>query len=181
MRQFDLWRALGNGAKIVPVSALFRSPSFQIMNLAPGSRHGPYEIVSPLGAGGMGEVYRARDTRLGRDVALKVLPGSFADDKTRLSRFRQEACAASALNQFLAALNLSPPRFAGFDDHANAVYKWREGDGIGRNCGGRAIDQYVIEVPTKRLETSRAVFRIRFPIAYSLRRVSSRDSRSIRH
>ncbi len=63
-----------------------------------GSKLGPYEIVAPLGAGGMGEVYRARDTRLNRDVALKVLPEAFARDAERLRRFEQEAKAASALN-----------------------------------------------------------------------------------
>jgi serine/threonine protein kinase len=56
----------------------------------------PYEIVSPLGAGGMGEVYRARDPRLGRDVAIKVLPESLAADPTRLKRFEQEARAVAA-------------------------------------------------------------------------------------
>src|ERR1044071_882456 len=68
------------------------------MPLQSGSRLGPYEIVSPLGAGGMGEVYRARDTRLGRDVALKVLPAEFARDPGRRARFEQEAKAAAALN-----------------------------------------------------------------------------------
>jgi serine/threonine-protein kinase len=68
------------------------------MSLASGARLGPYEIVSPLGAGGMGEVYRARDTRLGREVAVKVLPPGFSEDADRLRRFEQEARAASALN-----------------------------------------------------------------------------------
>ena len=68
------------------------------MTSAPGSRIGPYEIVAPLGAGGMGEVFRARDTRLGREVALKVLPALFATDQDRLRRFEQEARAAAALN-----------------------------------------------------------------------------------
>ena len=61
------------------------------MSLAPGTNLGPYEIVTPLGAGGMGEVYRAKDTRLGRDVAIKVLPASFSQDPDRLHRFEQEA------------------------------------------------------------------------------------------
>src|SRR3989442_1441915 len=68
------------------------------MSLSAGTKLGPYEILSPLGAGGMGEVYRARDTRLGRDVAVKVLPSSFSADAQRLHRFQQEACAAGALN-----------------------------------------------------------------------------------
>jgi len=68
------------------------------MPLTPGTRLGPYEIQSPLGAGGMGEVYRARDTRLGRDVALKILPESFARESDRLRRFEQEARAVAALN-----------------------------------------------------------------------------------
>jgi serine/threonine protein kinase len=64
----------------------------------PGSRLGPYEIIGPIGSGGMGEVYKARDTRLGRTVAVKVLPGSVATDPERRRRFEQEARAASALN-----------------------------------------------------------------------------------
>src|SRR5207247_2117164 len=59
--------------------------------LSAGLRVGPYEIVAPLGAGAMGEVYRARDTKLSRDVALKVLPGLFAADPDRLARFTREA------------------------------------------------------------------------------------------
>ncbi len=68
------------------------------MTLAAGSRLGPYEIVAPIGAGGMGEVWRARDPRLGRDVAIKVLPASFSADADRLRRFEQEARAAGILN-----------------------------------------------------------------------------------
>jgi Tol biopolymer transport system component len=68
------------------------------MALASGTKLGPYEILSPLGAGGMGEVYRAKDARLGRDVALKVLPATFASDADRLRRFEQEARAVAALN-----------------------------------------------------------------------------------
>ena len=68
------------------------------MTLNPGNHLGPYEIVAPLGAGGMGEVYRARDTRLGRDVALKVLPVDLAGDAARRTRFEQEARLLAALN-----------------------------------------------------------------------------------
>jgi len=68
------------------------------VTLASGSRLGPYEIVAPLGAGGMGEVYRAKDSRLGREVAIKVLPASFSNDPDRLRRFEQEARAAGILN-----------------------------------------------------------------------------------
>ncbi len=68
------------------------------MPLTPGSRLGPYEVLSAIGAGGMGEVYRARDPRLGREVAIKVLPASFSQDPERLRRFEQEARAAGILN-----------------------------------------------------------------------------------
>ena len=68
------------------------------MTLSAGTKLGPYEILSPLGAGGMGEVYRASDPRLGRDVAIKVLPASFSADPDRLHRFEQEARAAGILN-----------------------------------------------------------------------------------
>ena len=68
------------------------------MRLAAGTRLGPYEIVAPLGAGGMGEVYRARDPRLAREVAIKVIPAGLARDPDRLERFDREARAAGQLN-----------------------------------------------------------------------------------
>ena len=61
-------------------------------------RLGPYDILSPLGAGGMGEVYRAKDTKLGREVALKILPPAFTGDSDRLARFRREAQVLAALD-----------------------------------------------------------------------------------
>src|SRR5579863_321414 len=84
------------------------------MALLSGTKLGSYEIQSPLGAGGMGEVYRATDTKLGRDVALKVLPGEVAQDAERLGRFRREA-------KVLAQL-----------DHSNIVtiYSVEESDGV---------------------------------------------------
>ena len=68
------------------------------MTLSAGRRLGPYEIREPLGAGGMGEVYLAHDTRLQRSVAVKVLPAAFADSADRLRRFEQEARATATLN-----------------------------------------------------------------------------------
>ena len=68
------------------------------MSLAAGARLGPYEILGPLGAGGMGEVYRAKDTRLGRDIALKVLPEEFFEDEERRTRFEREARTLASLN-----------------------------------------------------------------------------------
>ena len=68
------------------------------MTLASGARVGPYEILSALGAGGMGEVYRARDPHLGREVTIKVLPAAYSADPDRLRRFEQEARTAAALN-----------------------------------------------------------------------------------
>ena len=68
------------------------------MTLPPGSRLGPFEILAPLGAGGMGEVYRARDARLAREVAVKILPAAFAADPDRLARFEREARLLASLN-----------------------------------------------------------------------------------
>jgi serine/threonine protein kinase len=68
------------------------------MALASGARLGPYEILSPLGSGGMGEVYRARDMKLGRDVAIKILPTAFSSDPDRLARFTREAQTLASLN-----------------------------------------------------------------------------------
>jgi aminoglycoside phosphotransferase (APT) family kinase protein len=82
--------------------------------LTPGTRLGVYEVTAPIGAGGMGEVYRARDTKLNRDIALKVLPDSFASDADRLARFTREA-------QTLAALN---------HPHIAAIYGLEEGSGV---------------------------------------------------
>jgi eukaryotic-like serine/threonine-protein kinase len=68
------------------------------MSFSPGTKVGPYEIVGPLGAGGMGEVYRARDTRLGQDVAIKILPEKLSSDPVRKQRFEREAKTVSGLN-----------------------------------------------------------------------------------
>src|SRR5688572_32197768 len=68
------------------------------MSPSPGTRLGPYEVISPLGVGGMGEVYRARDTRLGRDVAIKVLPQHLSSNSEVRARFEREAKTVSSLN-----------------------------------------------------------------------------------
>jgi eukaryotic-like serine/threonine-protein kinase len=80
------------------VNRLQSAGPLQDMSLGPGTRLGPYEIVSAIGAGGMGEVYRARDTRLDRTVAIKILPDVFASDPERLARFGREAKTLAALN-----------------------------------------------------------------------------------
>jgi eukaryotic-like serine/threonine-protein kinase len=96
------------------------------VHLALGTFLGPYEVVSPLGAGGMGEVYRARDTRLNRDVAIKILPGVFAHDPDRLARFEREA-------QVLASLN-----------HPNIAHVY----GLEESDGARAIVMEYVDGPT---------------------------------
>ena len=68
------------------------------MSLTPGTRLGNYEVLSELGSGAMGEVYKAKDLKLGREIAIKVLPEEMASNERRLRRFEQEARAASALN-----------------------------------------------------------------------------------
>src|SRR5437879_11592139 len=104
------------------------------MTLAAGTKLGPYEILAPLGAGGMGEVYRARDTKLARDVALKVLPEAFAKDGERMARFQREA-------QMLASLN--HPNIA-------SIYGLEESGGV------RALVMELVEGPTlaERIATS---------------------------
>src|SRR5271169_2975081 len=68
------------------------------MPLSAGTRLGPFEILAPIGAGGMGEVYRAKDTKLDREIAVKVLPAAFAEDPERLARFEREAKVLASLN-----------------------------------------------------------------------------------
>src|SRR6202167_2915454 len=106
------------------------------MNLTSGTRLGPYEIVSPLGAGGMGEVYRARDTRLKREVAIKVLPPAFSLDGDRLRRFEQEALATAALNHpnILAVLDIGT-----HDGSPYVVSELLEGETLRERLRGGAI------------------------------------------
>ncbi len=78
------------------------------MSLVPGTRLGAYEVIGPLGAGGMGEVYRAHDTKLGRDVAVKILPAAFAQNPERLARFQREAHTLAAINHCLLYTSPSP-------------------------------------------------------------------------
>ena len=107
------------------------------MRLTSGSRLGPYEILAPLGAGGMGEVYRARDPRLGREVAIKVLPASFVGDADRLRRFEQEARAVG---------RAQPPehhrRSTTSGSHDGAPYvvtELLEGETLRARLGGRPL------------------------------------------
>src|SRR6266516_2990941 len=108
------------------------------MPLSSGSRLGPYEIVAPLGAGGMGEVYRARDAKLNRDVALKVLPDAFAADPDRLARFKREA-------QVLASLNHSHiAAIYGFEDSGSThalVLELVEGETLDARLKARATTE----------------------------------------
>ena len=94
------------------------------MPLSAGTRLGPYEILAPIGKGGMGEVYRARDTKLKREVAMKVLPDAFARDPDRMARFQREAEVLASLNH---------PNIATIYGVAESTCP-RAGDGIG---GGR--------------------------------------------
>jgi serine/threonine protein kinase len=96
------------------------------MALTSGAKLGPYEIVSPLGAGGMGEVYRAHDSRLDRMVAIKLLPSEYARDPERVRRFEHEARAAAALNHpnILAVYDISIVTAARFaPDGCTAMYE----------------------------------------------------------
>src|SRR5678810_1427545 len=81
-----------------PATDGFTAPIITQPVLTPGTRLGAYEIIAAIGAGGMGEVYRARDTKLNRDVALKILPDAFAADHDRLTRFTREAQTLASLN-----------------------------------------------------------------------------------
>ena len=106
------------------------------MTLAAGTRLGPYEILAPIGAGGMGEVYRARDERLKRDVAVKVLPTSYSQDADRLRRFEQEAQAAGGLNH----PNLTAVYDIGsHDDAPYIVTELLEGETLRARLSGGAI------------------------------------------
>src|ERR671913_1967548 len=103
------------------------------MALSPGARRGPYEITAKIGAGGMGEVYRARDAKLGRDVALKILPDAFANDPDRLARFEREARTLATLNH---------PRIAqvyGFEDNRALVMELVEGEDLSARIARGAI------------------------------------------
>jgi eukaryotic-like serine/threonine-protein kinase len=106
------------------------------MALTSSTKLGPYEIQSPIGAGGMGEVYRARDPRLGRDVAVKVLPVSFAADTERLRRFEQEARAVAALNHpnILAIYDIGTREGAPF-----IVSELLEGESLRKRLSGAAL------------------------------------------
>jgi Tol biopolymer transport system component len=114
--------------------------------LSAGSRLGPYEILGPIGAGGMGEVYRARDARLGRDVAIKVLPASLSSDADRLKRFEQEARAAGILS------------------HPNITVVYD----IGSHDGAPYVVQELLEGETLRSELSGGRFAPRKAIDYAI-------------
>ncbi len=135
------------------VVALRSPPSYRPkdrMALSVGTRLGSYEVLSALGVGGMGEVYRARDTKLGRDVAIKVLPSFLANDPDRLARFAREA-------RLLAALN---------HPHIATIHGLEEADGV------RALVMELVEGPTlaeKLAQDSRRKVKAGLPVAEALK------------
>jgi len=124
------------------------------MTLAAGMRLGPYEVISAIGAGGMGEVYRARDTKLDRDVAIKVLPEAFANDHERLARFEREAKILASLNHpNIASIygleeseSLQPERSAERSDVAKRAAVGVEPRGTDRRV--KALVLELVEGPT---------------------------------
>ena len=124
------------------------------MSLASGAQIGPYEVLSMLGAGGMGEVYRARDVRLGRDVAIKVLPDLVAGDADRIARFQREA-------KLLASLN---------HPHIGGIH------GVEESGGVRALVLELVEGPTlaDRIAPGRSLSRKRSTSRARLRKRSKR-------
>src|SRR3984893_18605740 len=106
------------------------------MPLATGDKLGPYEILAPVGKGGMGEVYRARDTRLNRDVAIKVLPQAFASEAAR-QRFQREAMAASALNHPNICAVYDVGEAAG---HSFLVMELLDGKTLREHIGAQPLD-----------------------------------------
>jgi len=131
------------------------------MPLTSGTKLGPYEILSLLGAGGMGEVYRARDTRLQRDVAIKILPSSLATDQDRLRRFEQEARAVAALNH--------PNILTVFDVGTAPVPQQPDGAGsAGALTGSPYIVSELLEGATLRERLASGAFRERRAIEYAV-------------
>src|SRR5450830_784723 len=118
------------------------------MRVKPGSRLGAYEILDPLGAGGMGEVWRARDTRLQREVALKILPAAFAQDADRLARFTREAHVLASLNHTSIA----------------AIYSFEEIDGVRflvlELVSGETLKQRIVRAPVSMDEAQRLAFQM---------------------
>src|SRR5271169_5491192 len=106
------------------------------MSLSPGERLGPYEILAPIGKGGMGEVYKALDTRLHRDVAIKVLPQAFATEAAR-ERFQREARAASALNHPNISVIYDVGEAAG---HPFLVMELLDGETLRERIGVKPLD-----------------------------------------
>jgi serine/threonine protein kinase len=113
------------------------------MALATGTRLGTYEILAPLGAGGMGEVYRARDTKLGREVALKVLPAAMASDPERLARFEREARTVAGLSHPNIVVLHSMEQVG---DTRFLTMELVEGDGLDRHVGESVPFARVLEL-----------------------------------
>jgi serine/threonine protein kinase len=115
--------------------------------LAQGAHIGTFEVIAPLGAGGMGEVYRARDSRLGREVAIKVLPAERLSDPTRRARFVQEAKAASALNHPHIVTIYEIASADGIDFIVMELVRGQTLDGLIPNRGMRVAEALRIAIP----------------------------------
>ena len=149
------------------------------MTLVPGTLLGPYEVVATLGAGGMGEVYRARDSRLGRDVAIKVLPESLANDADRRARFEREARAVAALahpniiNIFDTGVH-DPAPGSGQAAQLFVVMELLDGETLRDRLSGGALSvRKAVEIAVQIARGLGAAHDSRSSIATSSRRISS--------